>query len=107
MKDCILCGETGSIKKFIYCQNKSDDITPVYFSDFRPTDADLDFPTRQTFFDIEEISIQAIKKTLLNKKHVSLTESEGNSLFFALQIAYFYRIEYYYRGKILWENLYT
>lgn len=84
MKDYIYCGETGSVKKFIYCQKSPESLTPVYFSDLRPT-SDLQlFPTRQTFFDIDEISVSSIKKCLSDKTHVSLTEEEGNNLFYVL-----------------------
>ncbi len=84
LKDNILCGEVGSIKKFIYCQKDNDGLVPVFFSDLRVTDELKAFPARQTFFDIDEISISAIKKCLLEKSHVSLTEAEGKSMFYAL-----------------------
>ena len=44
----------------------------------------LNFPSRQTYFDIDEISIKSIKKSLNDKSHVSLTENEGNNLFYVL-----------------------
>lgn len=84
MDDCILCGEVGSIKKFIYRQKDESSLIPLYFSDIRPTEDLREFPSRQTFFDINEITISAIKKTLIDRKHVSLTEEEGNSLFYVL-----------------------
>lgn len=80
----ILCGEVGSVKKFIYIQKDEHSIVPVYFSDFRPSEKYEDFPLRQTFFDIQDISVKSIKKTLLEKSHVSLTENEGYSQFFIL-----------------------
>ena len=84
LKEYILCGEVGSVKKFIYCQKDSAALTPVYFSDLRPTDSLKEFKPRQTYFDIVEITVGAIKRTLTNRNHVSLTEAEGNSLFYAL-----------------------
>lgn len=84
LKDYILCGEVCSVKKFMYCQKNSTSLVPVLFSDYRPTDRDEIFPLRQTYFDVEELTISAIKKALLSKKHVSLTEEEGNALFSVL-----------------------
>lgn len=84
MGDYVLCGEVGSVKKFIYRQKDSESLIPLYFSDLRPTEDLTEFPSRQTFFDIDEISVSSIKKTLLDRHHVSLTEGEGNSLFYVL-----------------------
>lgn len=84
MKEYLLCGEIGSVKKFIYKQKDTTSLIPLLFSDLRPTE-DLDiFPTRQTYFDIDEISINAIKKALLDRNHVSLTEYEGKNRFYVL-----------------------
>ena len=40
MRGEIFCGEVASVKKFIYCQKNHDELTPVYFSDYRPTEMD-------------------------------------------------------------------
>lgn len=84
LQDNIQCGEVGSIKKFIYCQKDNDGLIPVFFSDLRVSDEIESFPSRQTFFDIDEISVAVIKKCLLDRNHVSLTESEGKGMFYAL-----------------------
>lgn len=84
MKDNIQCGEVGSIKKFIYCQKDKYALVPVYFSDLRVSGELSFFPARQTYFDVDEVSVKAIKKCLLDKRHVSLTENEGNEMFYAL-----------------------
>ena len=84
MGDCVLCGEVGSVKKFIYCQKDTTSLVPVYFSDMRPDDCIDSFPSRQTFFDIDDITVSAIKKSLIDRRHVSLTEEEGNGLFYVL-----------------------
>lgn len=84
MKGNITCGEVGSVKKFLYNQKNNERLIPVLFSDLRPVEDLLCFPTRQTYFDIDEISIPSIKKSLLDRKHVSLTEDEGNKEFFIL-----------------------
>ena len=84
MKDYIDCGEVGSIRKFIYCQKNTDFLTPVYFSDIRPKEDILSFPLRQTYFNIDEVTVSAIRQALRNKSHVALSEQEGNSCFFVL-----------------------
>ena len=75
------CGEVGSIKKFIYCAKAAQAPTPVYFSDYRPTDQDEPFPSRQTFFDISDISVRSIKLCLTDKTKVTLSETDGNRIF--------------------------
>lgn len=84
LKEHILCGEVGSVKKFLYCQRNPSALVPVYFSDYRPMEDDKELPIRQTFFDIDEISVQAIRKALISRKHVSLTEKEGSKQFYIL-----------------------
>lgn len=84
MRDYILCGEVGSVKKFIYRQKDSESLIPLYFSDLRPTEDLEEFPSRQTFFDIDEVTVSAIKKSLVDRKHVALTEKDGNSRFYVL-----------------------
>jgi hypothetical protein len=81
----ILCGEVGSIKKFIYKINDERSLVPVYFSDIRPDIKNSSFPTRQTFFDINAVTLSEIKKCLLSKRGVALSETEGNSRFEVLQ----------------------
>lgn len=50
MGENVLCGETGSVKKFIYCKKNNESLVPVLFSDLRPTDELEGFPSRQTYF---------------------------------------------------------
>lgn len=80
----IVCGEVGSVKKFIYNIKNSDSLTPVLFSDMRIMEELQKFPLRQTYFDIGEISVASIKAALLSKTRISLSEEEGNSLFYVL-----------------------
>lgn len=84
LKDNIVCGEVNSVKKFIYCQKNENSITPVYFSDFRAKENVDILPVRQTFFDVDEITIDAIKKCLMDKNKVTLSEADGHKKFFAL-----------------------
>ena len=80
----ILCGEVASIKKFIYCSKDANSLTPVYFSDFRLSaciDDSENYPVRQTFFDISEVSLRAIKICLSDKSKVTLNATDGNAIF--------------------------
>jgi hypothetical protein len=77
----IVAGEVDSAKKFIRAIKDDDKLTPVLFSDVR-IDADLvNFPTRQTYLDCGDISIDAIKTCLKDKNKVALTREDGNTLF--------------------------
>lgn len=79
LKEYIQCGEVDSIKKFMYTL-KGNEITPVIFSDYRPGNKKEEFPTRQTYIDASNLSIQSIKKALFDKK-VSLSPENGNQIF--------------------------
>lgn len=80
----IFCGEVNSVKKFIYNIKDHAALTPVYFSDMRASDALVNFPVRQTYFDLEDISLQSIKLCLRDKSKISLSEKEGHRSFSAL-----------------------
>lgn len=74
----IFTGEVASPKKFLYLQkNKELPYTPVLFSDIRPTNDMKVFPSRQTFIDIGDITISALKTVLKDKTKVFL-DSSGN-----------------------------
>lgn len=74
-------GEVNSIKKFLYCQKEQDKLTPVYFSDIRIKTDMKNFIPRQTYFDIDEISLESIKLCLQDKSKVQLSEEEGHEVF--------------------------
>ena len=57
--------------------------TPVYFSDYRPTENDP-YPIRATYVDTEDISLASIKLCLQDKTKVSLSDENGNMCFQAL-----------------------
>lgn len=80
----VLCGETSSVKKFLYRIKDKESLVPVLFSDLRPTEYLQEFPSRQTYFDINSIKVSSINRALLDKSRVSLTENEGHRLFYAL-----------------------
>lgn len=77
----ISAGEVDSPKKFIRMAKDEAEITPVIFSDVRIR-ADMNkFPTRQTYIDCGDISLNSLKHSLRDKHKVALSKSEGNSLF--------------------------
>ena len=66
LNDYICCGEVASIKDFIYHAKSVSELTPVIFSDFRAKKVSNDnYPVRQTYIDIGDTSLNAIKAALL------------------------------------------
>lgn len=82
LSDYIFCGEVSNVKKFVY-YSRTKEITPVIFSDFRPVDG-APLPIRQTYLDIENVSLSSIKHCLLDSSRVSLSPDSGHELFEAL-----------------------
>ena len=76
----ITAGEVDSAKKFIRVYKDSSSITPVLFSDVRIRDGLSKFPTRHTYVDCGDISLDALKTCLADKEKVALSERDGNSL---------------------------
>ena len=81
IKDHITCGEVTSVKKFIAMKKRSEELVPILFSDERMEQSRAQFPDRQTFIDVEELSIKAFKHALRDRAKVSLSPDEGNVLF--------------------------
>ena len=79
----IVAGEVSSVKKFIYMENEADEITPVYFSDFRVEKgiSPEDYPVSHTFLDVNEVEVNTMRLCLMDKTKVSLTEEKGVKLF--------------------------
>lgn len=79
----IAAGEVSSVKKFIYMENEADEITPVYFSDFRVERGvvEADYPVSHTFMDVDEVNVNTLKLCLMDKTKVSLTAEKGVKLF--------------------------
>lgn len=79
----IVAGEVSSVKKFIYMENDIDELTPVYFSDFRveKSVSPDDFPVSHTYMDVNDVNISALKLCLMDKTKVSLTAEKGVKLF--------------------------
>lgn len=81
----VSAGEVDSPKKFIRAMKDDTALTPVLFSDMRVKKGLSAFPQRSTYIDCGELSLTAIKSCLADKNKVALSESDGNSLWPALQ----------------------
>ncbi|HOE39964.1 MAG TPA: hypothetical protein PLY69_10330 [Bacteroidales bacterium] len=81
LKPFITSGEVSSAKKFKYCINDTNSLVPVLFSDLRFTHQMTEFSPRQTFIDIDDKSLRAIKTCLMDKNKVFLHHSEGHRFF--------------------------
>lgn len=79
--DNIFAGEVTSLRKFKSCIKEADKLTPVIFSDCRFIENMTSYPTRQTFVDVEENTLNAIKGCLYDKTKVFLSKEEGNDFF--------------------------
>lgn len=77
----ISAGEVDSPKKFIRMARDETELTPVLFSDLRVKEGLRIFPPRQTYIDCGELTLNAIKHSLRDRKKVALSKSDGNSLF--------------------------
>lgn len=78
----LLVGEVSSIKKFKVCLKLHQNLVPVIFSDIRIEEEMIDFPTKQTYIKLDELSLKGIKQCLADKSKVLLTES-NDELFYA------------------------
>lgn len=77
----ITSGEVASVSKFKRIFKETNGLTPVIFSDVRFKSDLKDFPTRQTFVDLKEVSLAGIKSCLADKSKISLTKESGNDFF--------------------------
>ena len=82
MKDFFSAGEVSSVKKYIYAMKSPSSPTPVLFSDARIQSSLNPLPTRQIFINLNDISVSSIKHCLADKSKVTLTENDGNALFY-------------------------
>ena len=80
----IRCGEVSSVKKFISTKKTRDDLVPVLFSDIRISSDITEWPKRQTFVDVGELSIPSIKYALCDSAKVSVSPEDGHTVFAVL-----------------------
>jgi len=77
----ITSGEVCSPKKFAYCIRDEKSLVPVLFSDIRIDENLSSFPARQTYFDIGEISLNALRLALMDKDKVFLSKETCHDFF--------------------------
>lgn len=77
----ITSGEVSSVPKFRRAYKDSKRLVPVLFSDLRFKAQLTNFPTRQTFVDLNEISLAGIKSCLFDRSKIALTRDSGNDFF--------------------------
>lgn len=77
----IIAGEVTSLRKFKTCIKEVDKLTPLIFSDCRFVKNMSSYPTRQTYIDVEETTLNAIKGCLYDKTKVFLSKEDGNDFF--------------------------
>ncbi len=80
IRQYITCGEVSSKKKFISMRKTDNVLVPVLFSDLRASDPVEGAYDRQTYFDIDEISLSSIKHALMDSAKVSLSPGDGHTL---------------------------
>ena len=76
----VCAGEVDSAKKFVRNFKDPDKLTPVLFSDSRMAVDFAGLPTRQTYIDCGEVTLEALKACLQDKAKVALSERDGNNL---------------------------
>ncbi len=81
LKEFIFTGEVSSPKKFQYKIKDPKGLVPVLFSDLRFSKNMTQFSPRQTFIDIDEVSLKSIKMCLLDKNKVFLSKDRGHNFF--------------------------
>lgn len=80
-KKNIVCGEVDSVKKFLTLKKKDNDLVPILSSDVRIKRDLEDYPIRQTYIDINEISLKSIKYALMDKDKVFITDTKKDNEF--------------------------
>lgn len=81
LKPHITSGEVASVSKFKRALKDVDGLIPVLFSDVRFKVQLTNFPTRQTYIDLNDISLAGIKSCLFDRSKISLTKESGNDFF--------------------------
>lgn len=82
LSSLFFCGEVGSQKKFINCK-KTDTITPLLFSDFRPSSETNinNLSIRQTYINLSNYDFAKLKYALKDKTNVSLSKNSLKDMF--------------------------
>lgn len=77
----IYAGEVASIPKFRRAYKDTENLVPVLFSDIRFKEELENFPTRQTYIDLETITLAGLKSCLEDRSKIALSENSGNDFF--------------------------
>ncbi len=78
--ESIFCGEVSNSNKFVRLKKDLVNITPVLFSDIRPSESTV-LPNSQTYLDIDSKSFSSIKECLKDKSKAYLNDQKKNNLF--------------------------
>jgi Fe-S cluster assembly ATPase SufC len=71
LSEYITAGEVTSPKKFMYAYKDTNSLVPVLFSDSRLSTSEP-LPSRQTYIDVGDITLKAIKEALKDRRNVAL-----------------------------------
>lgn len=82
--DFVTAGEVTSPRKFTYSIKDESALVPVCFSDLRIEEKLKVVPARQTYIDIGDITLTALKVALSDKLKVHLSKEDGHQFFEAL-----------------------
>ena len=85
IREFFTCGEVTSPKKFLTMRKAANELVPVLFSDIRMAEGALLESGRQIFIDTDEVTLSAIKYSLMDSAKVSLSSDTGHSLFEVLE----------------------
>lgn len=77
----ITCGEVSSAKKFIPMKKNTEALVPVLFGDIRVSNPITEPQDRQTYIDVEDLTLSALKFALTDREKVSLSTEDGHTLF--------------------------
>lgn len=72
-------------QEIYFAKKQSDDLVPILFSDWRACEPLENLDNRQTFIDVEDITLPAIKYALTDREKVSVDSSEGHTTFQVLE----------------------
>ncbi|MDH1700040.1 histidinol phosphatase, partial [Acinetobacter johnsonii] len=84
LSNFITAGEVTSPRKFAYSIKDKTALVPVCFSDLRMEERLTHIPARQTYVDIGDITLTALKVALSDKHKVHLSKEDGHHFFEAL-----------------------
>lgn len=81
LAEYITCGEVSSAKKFIPMKKNAEELVPVLFGDIRISNPIAEPQNRQTYIDVEDLTLSALKFALTDREKVSLSTEDGHTLF--------------------------